>query len=141
VYVELGMSLDARTGPEGKAKMVSDLLDETAVIDSTGICTLVTPVVFTETPEAYKAVLGKEVTEDEMRRIARGITDLERMLDIERGHTKEKDSLPVRLVDEVVDVNGKRVKLGMETWERLRDEYYRYRGWSADGVPNLVVAQ
>jgi len=141
VYVELGMSLDARTGPEGKAKMVSDLLDETAVIDSVGICTLVTPVTFTETPEAYKAVLGKEVTEEEMRRIARGITDLERTLDIERGHTKDKDSLPVRLVEETVDVNGRKVRLGMETWERLRDEYYRYRGWSSDGVPNLVVAQ
>ncbi|MEK6988037.1 MAG: aldehyde ferredoxin oxidoreductase C-terminal domain-containing protein, partial [Candidatus Thermoplasmatota archaeon] len=141
VYVELGMSLDARTGPEGKAKMVSDLLDETAVIDSVGICTLVTPVTFTETPEAYKAVLGKDVTEDEMRRIARGITDLERMLDIERGHTKEKDSLPVRLVEEAVDVNGKTVKLGKETWENLRGEYYRYRGWSSEGVPNLVVAQ
>ncbi len=141
VYVELGMSLDARTGPEGKAKMVSDLLDETAVIDSVGICTLVTPVTFTETPEAYKAVLGKEITEDEMRRIARGITDLERTLDIERGHTKERDSLPVRLVEGAVDVNGKKVRLGMDTWERLRDEYYRYRGWSPDGVPNLVVAQ
>ncbi len=141
VYVELGMSLDARTGPEGKAKMVSDLLDETAVIDSVGICTLVTPVTFTETPEAYKAVLGKEVTEDEMRRIARGITDLERFLDIERGHRKDKDSLPMRLIEETVDVNGKKVRLGMETWERLRDEYYRYRGWSSDGVPNLVSAQ
>ncbi len=141
VYVELGMSLDARTGPEGKAKLVSDLMDETAVIDSIGICTLVTPVVFTETPEAYKAVLGKDVTEEEMRRIGRGITDLERWLDIERGHTKEKDTLPVRLLEEAVDVNGKMVRLGMETWQRLRDEYYAYRGWSRDGVPNLVVAQ
>jgi len=141
VYVELGMSLDARTGPEGKAKLVSDLMDETAVIDSIGICTLVTPVVFTETPEAYKAVLGKDVTEEEMRRIGRGITDLERWLDIERGHTKAKDTLPVRLLEEAVDVNGKMVRLGRETWERLRDEYYAYRGWSRDGVPNLVVAQ
>ncbi len=141
VYLELGMSLDARTGPEGKAKLVSDLLDETAVIDSVGICTLVTPVTFTETPEAYKAVLGKDVTEDEMRRIARGITDLERQLDIDRGHTKEKDSLPMRLLEETVDVNGKKVKLGEATWAKLRDEYYRYRGWSSEGVPNLVVAQ
>jgi len=141
VYMELGMSLDARTGPEGKAKMVSDLLDETAVIDSIGICTLVTPVTFTETPEAYKAVLGKDVTEDEMRKIGRGISDLERWLDTERGHTKEKDSLPVRLIEEAVTVNGRKVRLGRETWERIRDEYYAYRGWSKEGVPNLVVAQ
>ncbi len=44
-----------------------DLLDETAVIDSIGICTPVTPIVFTETPEAYSAVLGKEATEEDMR--------------------------------------------------------------------------
>ncbi len=141
VYMELGMSLDARTGPEGKPKLISDLLDETAVIDSIGICTLVTPVVFTETPEAYKVVLGKDITEDEMRRVARQITDLERWLDIERGHTKDKDALPKRLIDAEVDVNGKRVRLGEETWNRLRDEYYRYRNWSPGGVPNLVVAQ
>lgn len=141
VYVELGMSLEARVGPAGKAKMVSDLMDETAVIDSTGICTLVTPMAFTESPAAYKAVLEKDITVDEMRRIGRGITDLERYLDIERGHTKEKDSLPGRLIEEEVMVNGLKVKIGEETWERLRDEYYRYRGWSSDGVPNLVVAQ
>ena len=139
--MELGMSLDARTGPEGKPKLISDLLDETAVIDSIGICTLVTPVVFTETPEAYKVVLGKDITEEEMRRVARQITDLERWLDIERGHTKDKDALPKRLIDAEVDVNGKRVRLGEETWNRLRDEYYRYRNWSPGGVPNLVVAQ
>ncbi len=141
VAVELEMSLDARTGPEGKAKLASDLMDETAVIDSTGVCTLVTPIVFTESPQAYKAVLGKEVTEAEMRAIGRGITDLERWLDIERGHTKEKDSLPARLLQQQVTVNGKQVRLGEETWERLRDDYYRYRGWSSEGVPNLVVAQ
>ena len=141
VYVELGMSLEARVGPQGKAKMVSDLIDETAVIDSTGICTLVTPMVFTESPAAYKAVLEKEITEEEMRRIGRGITDLERWLDIERGHTKEKDTLPVRLIEEEVTVNGKQVQVGWDTWNHLRDEFYRYRGWSSEGVPNLVVAQ
>ncbi len=141
VYMELGMSLDGRTGPEGKPKLVSDLLDETAVIDSIGICTLVTPIVFTETPEAYRTVLGKEATEEDMRRIGRGISDLERYLDIERGHTKAKDTLPKRLLEGEVDVNGKRVKLGEETWERLRDEYYRYRGWSSEGVPKRGIAE
>ena len=61
--------------------------------------------------------------------------DLERTLDIERGHTKAKDTLPRRLIEGEVDVNGKRVKLGEETWDRLRDEYYRYRGWSPEGGP------
>lgn len=141
VYLELGMSLEARLGSVGKAKMVSDLLDETAVIDSTGICTLVTPMVFTESPAAYKAVLEKDVDEAEMRRIGRGITDLERWLDIERGHTKEKDALPARLIEEEVTVNGRKVRIGTDGWEKLRGEYYRYRGWSVDGIPNLVVAQ
>lgn len=137
VYMELGMSLEARTGPDGKAKLVSDLLDETAVIDSTGICTLITPLVFSETPEAYRVVLGTDATDDEMRAIGRGIVDLERRLDIERGHTKEKDRLPPRLVEEAVTVNGKRVRLGEETWASLRNEFYRVRGWSAQGVPRL----
>lgn len=139
VYVELGMSLDARVGPEGKAKMVSDLMDETAVIDSTGICTLVTPMTFTESPEAYRIVLGKEVSEADMRRIGRDITDLERWLDVERGHTRAKDTLPVRLIEEAVDVNGKRVVLGEAAWDRLRNEYYEYRGWSSEGVPRIAI--
>ncbi len=141
VYMELGMSLDARTGPEGKPKIVSDLLDETAVIDSIGICTLVTPVTFTETPEAYKAVLGNDVSESEMRAIGKGIVDLERRLDVERGHTKEKDALPVRLIEEAVTVNGKKVRLGRETWAAMRDEFYRVRGWSPEGVPALSLSR
>ncbi len=139
VYVELGMSLDARVGPEGKAKLVSDLMDETAVIDSLGVCTLVSPVVFKETPQAYAAVLGKEASEEGMREIGRRITDLERTLDIERGHTKAKDALPFRLLEEEVVVNGRKVRLGRETWERLRDEYYRVRGWSPEGVPRAAA--
>ncbi len=141
VYLELEMSLEARLGSEGKAKLVSDLMDETAVIDSTGVCTLVTPIVFTESAAAYQTVLGKNITPDEMRRLGRGITDLERWLDMERGHTKEKDTLPVRLIEDEVTVNGKSVRVGWDTWAKLRDEYYRYRGWSAEGVPNLVIAQ
>jgi aldehyde:ferredoxin oxidoreductase len=141
VYLEMEMSLEARLGPEGKAKLVSDLMDETAVIDSTGVCTLVTPIVFKESPAAYEAVLGKSLTEEEMRRLGRGITDLERWLDIERGHTKEKDTLPVRLIEQGVTVNGRPVEVGWDSWSRMRDEYYRYRGWSSEGVPNLVVAQ
>ena len=141
VYMELGMSLDARVGPAGKPKIVSDLLDETAVIDSIGICTLVTPVTFTEAPEAYKAVLGKDITDSEMRAIGKGIVDLERRLDVDRGHTKDKDSLPARLVEEAVTVNGKRVRLGPETWAAMRDEFYHVRGWSPDGVPALAIPQ
>jgi hypothetical protein len=38
-------------------------------------------------------------------------------------------------------VNDKKVRLGQETWEQIRDEYYAYRGWSKEGVPNLVIAQ
>src|SRR2546427_366211 len=88
-----------------------------------------------------QTVRGREATEDDMRRIGRGISDLERYLDIERGHTKAKDTLPKRLLEGEVDVNGKRVKLGEATWERLRDEYYRYRGWSSDGVPKRGIAE
>jgi len=100
-------------GHEGHAaKMVSDLMDETAVIDSIGTCTFVTPVTFTQSPEAYKAVLGKDITEAEMRAVGRRITDLERWLDTERGLSKAEDTLPVRFLEEAVDVNGKAVVLG-----------------------------
>ena len=67
--------------------------------------------------------------------------DLERRLDVDRGHTKDKDSLPARLVEEAVTVNGKRVRLGPETWAAMRDEFYHVRGWSPDGVPALAIPQ
>src|SRR2546426_10017525 len=113
--MDLGSGLDGRTGPEGKPNLVSDPLDEPAVIDSIGICTLVTPIVFTETPEAYQTVLGKETTEEDMRRIGRGISDLERYLDIERGHKKAMDSLPRRLIETEGDANGQPDKHGNGT--------------------------
>ena len=60
---------------------------------------------------------------------------------MDRGHTKDNVTLPVRLIEDEVTVNGKSVRVGWDTWAKLRDEYYRYRGWSAEGVPNLVIAQ
>jgi aldehyde:ferredoxin oxidoreductase len=75
-----------------------------------------------------------------MRAVGRRITDLERWLDTERGLSKAEDTLPVRFLEEAVDVNGKAVVLGPGTWDRLRNEYYEYRGWSSAGVPHVGIS-
>ena len=121
---------------EGKAEMVISRQDETAFIDSCGVC--VFPYMLMEQgteiiAEFYSAVVGVTHTEDEVRKIGERIFNLERLVNHRLGFTRKDDTLPKRLTQEPHSEGigeGNTVPL-----EEMLEKYYMLRGWDREGVP------
>ena len=58
--------------------------------------------------------------------------NIERLFNIKRGLTREDDSLPKRLTEELQDPNNPKSKVPLE---ELKNRFYKSRRWGNDGVP------
>jgi len=129
VFRELKLGLSGRTSVKGKARMVSELLDETAVMDSSCGCNFVDPVNLERIAKVMNELTGKKYSTNNLMRIGKQIVNLERRIDIARGLTKEDDVLPYRIIEEETTVRGKKVVVGKENFDKMRKEFYRIRRW------------
>ncbi len=80
-----------------------------------------------------RAVTGWEVDGQGLMTVGERIYTLERLVNLERGFGRDDDRLPRRLTEEPVAEGpsaGHTVHL-----DAMLDEYYRFRGWDARGVP------
>lgn len=126
---ELKMSVDDRTSTEGKAELVSNTMDyRQTFVDSASHCSFVN-FEKQEVGKALKLVVGDDFTVEELEEHGKKIVDLERKLDKRRGLTKDDDILPYRIIEEETEVKGKKVVVGKEAFNRLKEEFYRIRGW------------
>jgi aldehyde:ferredoxin oxidoreductase len=122
--------------PEGKPALVKKNQDETAFIESLGLC--VFPYMFLENglevfTDFYNAVVGEKYSMEETYRMGERIFNIERMFNTRLGFTRKDDYLPPRLTEEPHPEGvgeGNVVPL-----QAMLDEYYELRGWSSDGVP------
>ena len=93
-------------------------------------------VEFDEEPLSYllTAVTGKNFTQSMLIEIGERIWNLARIINIERGFTKEDDSLPSRILTPLENgpAKGKRIPLNV-----MLEQYYSVRGWNSDGKPTL----
>ena len=64
-----------------------------------------------------------------MRDIGVELVNLERKIDERRGLTKEDDVLPFRIIEEETEINGKKVKVGKDNFDKMKEEFYKIRGW------------
>ena len=107
-------------GLDGKATLVADLENLKAVNDSAVICKFSRGAMG---EERYERLFGVEY-EELLRRGSR-VVELERHFNNQRGFDRTDDVLPY-------EIDG---------LEDALDEYYAYRGWTADGVvPDEKVA-
>ncbi len=122
--------------PVGKPALVKKNQDETAFIESLGLC--VFPYMFLENglevfTDFYNAVIGEKYSMVETYRMGERVFNLERMFNVRLGFSRKDDSLPPRLTDEPHPEGigeGNVVPLQI-----MLDEYYALRGWTADGIP------
>jgi aldehyde:ferredoxin oxidoreductase len=64
------------------------------------------------------------------------VYNLERLINVRRGVCREHDVLPYRAMHEPIpDGPSKGRYCPRETLDKMLDEYYSRRGWSADGIP------
>jgi aldehyde:ferredoxin oxidoreductase len=119
---------------EGKAKMFAEWEDRLTVFDALILCRFYRDLYqWDELAAMIKGVTGLELARSHMRAIAARITDGTRRFNIREGLTPEEDKLPKRFHTEVLPETGKSIT--EEQMEQLLRDYYKARGWDANGVP------
>jgi aldehyde:ferredoxin oxidoreductase len=122
----------------GKGKMVKDIQDTRAYVDSLGICTVVrSSMGFSDKPsgKVLEWVTGVDFT-PELMEIGERIYSLERLIYEREGITRKDDYLPSRTMTEKLPSGmAKDRVLTKEMYDIMLEEYYGLRDWDADGHP------
>ncbi len=118
---------------QGKASFVILHQNTAAVIDSLVICKFTNIAVAEEyMARALSALTGVHYPTGEMVRAGERIWNLERLYNLREGFTRVDDALPRRLLEEP----GTGASEGqVSQLPQMLEEYYRARGWDANGVP------
>lgn len=86
-----------------------------------------------ELGEILRLCTGLQLDKSGLQRVARTVTDQVRRFNLREGLTAAHDWLPDRFFDEPLPETG--AVLHREELERMRSDYYRLRGWTAEGIP------
>jgi aldehyde:ferredoxin oxidoreductase len=81
---------------------------------------------------ALSAVTGMKVTVGVLKEMGERGFNVERLFNLRMGMTGADDALPGRLTDELQVENDPRTRVPLA---EMKKEYYKIRGWSAEGVP------
>ena len=128
-------------GFEGQARYSVRSQNATAVGDSLVLCRFVIERAFGAlnsqgAADGVNAVTGWDLSPEDLEQVGERIYNLERLINVQRGVTRRDDTLPWRSMNEPIpDGPAKGRVCTQEQLDALLDEYYRLRGWSADGVP------
>ncbi|UCF90204.1 MAG: aldehyde ferredoxin oxidoreductase family protein [Desulfobacterales bacterium] len=125
-----------RHSNEGKGQFVMAAQDFASTVNSTVICFLSAFGMLPETlkilSSALNAACGFTFTARDLLLIGERITNLQRLINLRFGFSREHDTLPKRLLEPVAD--GPNAGKTPDLEFILRD-YYRVRGWNDAGVP------
>ena len=83
----------------------------------------------------FRHLWGRETSHDELMTTGARIWNLGRLLNLREGFGREHDRLPAILDVPHPDGAAAGKTVGAEEFRAALDEYYRVRGWDADGVP------
>jgi len=119
---------------EGKAAMFAEWEDRLIIFDTLVLCRFYRDLYQWEAlSEMIKAVTGLDLDKNSMRKIAGRISDETRLFNIREGLLPSDDRLPVRFHRESLPETGKTIT--PEDMESLLKDYYKARGWDAEGRP------
>lgn len=123
-----------RFAHQGKAGLLIVMQHTNAVIDSIGVCKFVNFAIGDDFfARMVSAVTGVRYEVQDLLLAGERIWNLERLYNLRAGFTSADDTLPPRFLDKPLEEGnsaGHVVHL-----EEMLAEYYRFRGWTADGVP------
>jgi aldehyde:ferredoxin oxidoreductase len=104
--------------------------------DSLGICRF-TGYAFSSDPWArmVSGVTGRDFSVAKLEEIGNRVATLERLFNIEAGATAGDDSLPPRFADLPVIAEGRERRVSRQDQDRMKQDYYRVRGWDGGGRP------
>ncbi len=126
-----------RYAAEGKGKLVIELQDNRAYIDSLGLCTVVRGAYGFGTsprPQPLLAITGHDFS-TELMTIGERISNLERSILVREGIGRADDQLPPRMSEPLPDGPAAGHRVSQEMLSTMLDEYYSLRGWDEQGRP------
>lgn len=128
-------------GYKDKGLVVAWSDDIYAVADSLGVCKFVTHGFNSPHLLGYEhfcqdiaAVTGLSYTPESLRAAGRRVLDTERLINASFGLTRADDTLPKRYFDDPMP--GRKAAghhVDRAQFQEMLDDYYRERGWDADG--------
>jgi len=119
---------------QGKSSYVILHQNTAAAIDSLGVCKFANLAVGEEYfARALSAVTGLNYSTGDLIRAGERIWNLERLYNLREGFTAADDTLPPRMLEEPVP--GGPSQGWVSHLPPMLAEYYRARGWDAEGVP------
>ncbi len=117
---------------EGKAALFVDFEDRCTLHDCLVTCRFYRDFyTWEELARIVALSTGRQPDKSELQAIAARVSDLARAFNVREGLTAADDTLPKRFFQEPLE-NGDIVTT--ETFERLKADYYRLRGWNSDGT-------
>ncbi len=131
------LGIPVKTDPlvtEGKADLVKAFQDATSVFDSAGVCVFTTFAwSLVDLQPQLDAACDGDWTMEKLAVVGERIWNMERLFNNAAGFTAKDDDLPARLKTEPAKTGpAKGLVSGID---KMRPEYYKARGWSAEGVP------
>jgi len=120
-----------------RVALIKDWEDRFAVMDSMVLCRFGRTIYdWDMLTKLYNTITGLNISVEELKKTGERIVTLTRMFNVREGFTRKEDILPPRFFKEPLE-NGpaKGQVVTREGFEKLLDEYYKLRGWDAEGKP------
>lgn len=130
---------------EGKAMIVDDIGIVTGIPDMVGSCKWHTKWLSMDVkPEHYARALtsglGREVTVADLERASLRLRNLERAYECKLGRRRSNDTIPAKEFGKPLSRGASAGRHGVAEagLEKMKDDYYRIRGWDLEtGVPTV----
>jgi aldehyde:ferredoxin oxidoreductase len=134
--------VDRLKAERGRGKMVRDMEDTYALIDSFIICKFSRGTYYKELEDMaklYNLVTGIDMSAEELKRSGERINTIGRLINIREGFSRKDDTLPWKVMHMPIPDEGpvKGAFVSQEELDLLLDDYYESRGWNVDGVPTV----
>lgn len=123
-----------RKGYEGKAELIDNLQLDKIVFNTLPLCMFAGVVIRAEDgAEAASAVVGRRITVEGLRSLARTTRDLIRRINCREGFARKDDTLPERLFEEGSTRGAARGEVvDRDAFAVMLEEYYRRVGWDVE---------
>jgi aldehyde:ferredoxin oxidoreductase len=141
--VDMKGKVDRLKAEKGRGKIVKDLEDTYALLDSLIVCKNARGTFYKETQDMaklYSLVTGYDTSPEELTVAAERINTLARLINIREGLSRKDDTLPWKVMNEPIPDDGpaKGSVVTQDELDLLLDDYYESRGWTLEGVPTAA---